>query len=298
MKELSNNRLITILKERLAQAKSLEQENHMLLKKVDELNQKLLESEAFKSHFISNVTNEIINPFASVSGLSRAIMALQGDELKKAPDMAALIYEESILLDFQLGNIFAAARIESGVIFPEVSTISVGQLIEETVEKFRHAIDKKRLHISVEAPVGEALKKSFYFKTDRDKLKQILLNLLDNAIKFSDSGKQIHITYSLNAGRLEITVGDEGQGIKHDELERIFDRFHRANKNINSLNPGNGLGLSVVEGFLYVMNGKIEVKSKEGKGTKIKIEIPEIQDNTFSEDEDGLFEPDEDDEIF
>ncbi len=296
MKEISNRQLIKLLKERLANTAEMEKENNSLLKQVDKLNRKLLESEAFKSHFISNVTNEIINPFASVSGLSKAIMNLKGDELKNAPEMAALIYEESKFLDFQLGNIFAAARIESGVIQPEPSTLSVGQVLHEVVERFKYEIDKKQLQVIVEAPVGKALKKSFYFRTDYDKLKLILLNLLSNAIKFSTNGKQINLAYGFTEDRLEVTVRDEGQGIRKEELDRIFDRFHRTNKNINSLNPGNGLGLSVVEGLLYVLNGSIDVKSEEGKGTTIKIELPEISASSVSEDEDGLFETDE--EIF
>ena len=296
MKEISNRQLLKLLKDRLAKTAEMEKENNTLLKQVDKLNRKLLESEAFKSHFISNVTNEIINPFASVSGLSKAIMNLKGDELKNAPEMAALIYEESKFLDFQLGNIFTAARIESGVIHPEPSTFSVGQVVNEVIEIFRYEIDKKQLEVIIEAPVGKALTKSFYFKTDYDKLKLILLNLLSNAIKFSANGKQINLSYGLNKDQLELTVRDEGQGIRKEELDRIFDRFHRTNKNINSLNPGNGLGLSVVEGLIYVLNGNIDVKSEEGKGTTIKIELPEISAPSVSEDEDGLFETDE--EIF
>jgi len=297
MKEISNRKLIKLLKDRLAQVEAMQQENSSLLKQLDKLNQKLLESEEFKSHFISNVTNEIINPFASVIGLSQAIMALRGDELKKAPEMASLIYDESAFLDFQLGNIFAAARIEAGEVFPEVSSVSVGKLIDEVAGQQKHQLEKKELKLQINAPVGEALKKSFYFKTDREKLKLVLLNLLNNAIKFSSKGKHIYLSYNMQNDGLIFMIQDEGQGIDEVNLKRIFDRFHRVNKNINSLNPGNGLGLSVVQGLLYVLNAKMDIDSEVGKGTRISVIIPGMKGSVVSEDENGLF-GDADGEVF
>jgi len=297
MKELSNQQLIKLVKEGLKKLEAFQNENISLHKQVEDLNEKLIESEALKSHFISNVTNEIVNPFASVLGLSQNIMHLKGEELSKAPDLAALIYDESAFLDFQLGNIFAAARIEAGEMIPEIGPVDVERLLEEIVKKLSHEIEKKQLIIKIERPSGEALIKSQHFNTDHDKLKLALLNLFSNAVKFSAENSQIIVAFNLENDQLVLTITDEGIGMSDKELKRIFDRFHRLNRTINSVNPGNGLGLAVVEGLLYVLNAQIEIKSASGKGTQIVVFVPEISQAQASVDEDGLFN-EEDEELF
>lgn len=268
----------------------LEHEKALLLRQIDELNHKLMESETFKSHFISNVSNEIMNPFASITGLSKAIMNLKGKELEKAPEMARLIFEESKFLDFQLTNIFAAAHLESGIIQPEMIKFKVRPFLDEVVAGFSYELKKQDVEVNI-VPSGEmALSDTDYFKTDRDKLRLILINLLNNAIKFSGKGKKIEIQYALDQGQLSLTVVDEGVGMSKETLSRIFDRFERGNKSIHSLNPGNGLGLAVVEGLLYLLDGEIKVHSTEGKGSRFQLIIPEMKETALHEDEDGLFD--------
>jgi signal transduction histidine kinase len=271
----------------------LEKEKTLLLDQVETLNRKLMESEAFKSHFISNVSNEIVNPFASISGLSKAIMDLKGKELEKAPEMAKLIFEESAFLDFQLTNIFAAARIESGVAVPELSKFEIKPLMDEVVEKFQYDLQKKKIKLQIESTAEKDIPRAEYIQTDREKLRLILFNLVSNAIKFSDPGKDVHLDYALREGQLSISIADEGKGMSEDEVRRIFDRFHRANPSIHSLNPGNGLGLAVVEGLLYVLEGDIKVDSSPGKGSRFQLIIPELQSGVLHEDEDGLFDVEE-----
>ncbi len=271
----------------------LEHENALLLKQIDELNHKLMDSETFKSHFISNVSNEIMNPFASIMGLSKAIMNLKGKELEKAPEMARLIFEESKFLDFQLTNIFAAAHLESGIIQPELINFKVRPFLDEVVAGFSYELKKQAIEVKL-IPAGEiALSDTDYFKTDRDKLRLILINLLNNAIKFSGMGTKIEIEYALDQGQLSLAIVDEGVGMSKETLSRIFDRFERGNKSIHSLNPGNGLGLAVVEGLLYLLEGEIKVSSTEGKGSRFQLIIPEMKDGPLHENEDGLFDESE-----
>ncbi len=252
------------------QVEQLQETNKQLLKQIDNLNKKLVESETFKSHFLSNVTNEIINPFASVMGLSRQIMELKKGDLQKAAELAGLIFSEAATLDFQLHNIFMAARLEAGEEKPMSSEINMLELVEEMIGKIKHEADKKGItfHLNI-APSAVSV------VSDREKLGLILLNLLSNAVKFSDSGRNITVRVQLKAGNLTIEIEDEGIGMTKEEIERVFDRFHRLDPIIQSITPGSGLGLAVVEGLLSILNGKVYIDSLPGKGTVVRISLPE-----------------------
>ncbi len=274
------------------QLEKLEETNRQLLEQIDNLNKRLVESETFKSHFLSNVTNEIINPFASVMGLSQQIMALKGEGLQKAVELAGLIFSEATALDFQLRNIFMAARLEAGEEKPEPAKIDLWELVEDVVRKIRHEADKKE--ISLRLDIDPATRSVI---SDRVKLELILLNLLSNAIKFSNPGKSIVVRGQLKAGSLTIEVEDEGIGMTREEIDRIFDRFHRANSVIQSITPGSGLGLAVTEGLLFILNGKVEIDSHPGKGTTVRISFPEENSGNIEFD-DELFIDDRTEESF
>ncbi len=286
MKEIKNKELYKMIKQKLDALERLQKENNALEKQLEALNSKLEEAETFKSHFISNVTNEIVNPFSSVMGLAKTIVQMKGNQLKKAPSLAGLIYSEAAFLDFQLANIFAAAKIESGEIAIEASNVNIQELMESAVKKLQHEMDKKKLALHMEVEMKEGVEKLFYFKTDREKLQLILVNLLSNAIKASGEGKAIRMTARFETEKLMVELSDEGDGINEEDKEKIFDRFHRIDATINSLNPGNGLGLSVVKGLLDILEGTIAIDSEIGKGTTLTITLPETSN------EEGVFDDD------
>ncbi|MBN2616465.1 MAG: HAMP domain-containing histidine kinase [Bacteroidales bacterium] len=272
----------------------LKEENRRLEKQLEELNKKLLEAEAFKSHFISNVTNEIVNPFASILGLSKSMMTAEEHQKEEVCHLAGLIYSEASFLDFQLNNTFTAAKLEAGEVFVEVSPVELGQLMEEVLESVHPDQERKQMNINFELLPESPL----YLHTDREKLKLILINLISNGIKFSDNGKSVRITLKVSEKNLEIQVADEGIGMDEKEVGKIFDRFHRADKRIHSLNPGNGLGLAVVDGLVHVLDGSVTVKSSPGKGSTFIVSLPESLSESDFFDEDGLFAKDEEQEFF
>jgi len=279
-------------KNKQQQIEQLQETNKQLLKQIDGINKKLVESEAFKSHFLSNVTNEIVNPFASVMGLSQQIMELKKENLQKAVELAGLIFSEAAALDFQLHNIFMAARLEAGEEKPEPSEIDLRKLIEQMVGKIKHEADKKGItfYLDIAPSTGS-------FVSDREKLGLILLNLLDNAVKFSNPGKDIIVRAEFKTEYMTIEVKDEGIGMTKEEIDRVFDRFHRADPVIQSITPGSGLGLAVVEGLLFILNGKADIDSLPGKGTTVRIFIPEQTPESIEFD-DELFIDDPTEESF
>lgn len=267
---ISDEDLLLELDKRFKECKNMLNEQKQLSRELVLANQKLMESEAMKTHFISSITNEIINPFSSILGLSRNILLVNKEDWEKARNMARLIHSEAFSLDFQFRNIFAAANIEAGELLPECSKINIEELINDVADSFRHEAEKKNIHIIIENHFP-----SVTFKTDSDKLKLITANLLSNAIKYNTNNGSLIIKLQLSANDLVLSIRDTGIGINNQHKELIFDRFKRIDEQINSINRGHGLGLSIVKSLVELLSGSIEVKSESGMGSEFIIRIPE-----------------------
>lgn len=287
---LTDTELLDELRRRFEQNKNALLELKNLNDELRVVNKKLEESESLKSHFISNITNEIINPFTSILGLSRAILSVDKENWKKVISMVALIHSEAFHLDFQFRNIFVAAKIEAGEIFPEIFNVDIRNLIDSVIESFKFEMKKKRItathnfDIQTNSPL-------FTFKTDPEKLRMVLSNLLSNAANFSFEGGAIEVTTWIEKNELRISVKDHGIGISKENQKIIFDRFRRVDSGINSLNRGHGLGLSVNKAIIDMLKGRMEVASELGEGSSFTITIPEADAPTsdFASDANETF---------
>lgn len=295
MNELSDKELIDELRKRFEQNKKSLKEVQELNEKLIKVNKKLEDSEALKSHFISNITNEIINPFASILALSKNILSVEKENWKKVISMVSLIYSEAFNLDFQLRNIFVAAKVEAGEIFPEVINVDVTNLIESVVESFKYEYKKKKINIKVDSKIKTTKSKPHYFKTDPEKLKLIIANLLSNAIKYSYEEGEVNVKVWQDENILNISVQDFGTGISEENQKIIFDRFKRLDSGINSLHRGHGLGLSINKALLDLLGGETDIQSEINKGSVFTISIPESESDIkgFSFDGNELFFTDE-----
>jgi len=294
---IADDILINELQRRLDDYKKTLFDLKDLNRELQMVNKKLLESDAMKSHFISNITNEIINPFASIIGLSRSILLLKDSDWSKAQNMARLINYEAFNLDFQLRNIFAAAQIEAGEVYPQISNVDIPQVFNGVIESFDQEIRQKKLKIQFTCS-GSSKSGGHIFKTDAEKLKLILSNLLSNAIKFSNDEERILMDVKIDEISMSVCVQDFGIGISEENQQIIFDRFSRIDNGINSINRGHGLGLSINKAYIELLEGSIQVKSAEGDGAlfKFSIPLPKSEGDGFSSDGNEIFFSD--DEIF
>lgn len=272
---ISDEDLLLEMDNRLKECKRKLDEQKDLSRELLLANKKLMESEALKTHFISRITNEIINPFSSILGLSRNLLIVKKEDWEKVKNMVRLINSEAFNLDFQFRNIFAAANIEAGQVFIESAKTNIVDLNNQIVESFRHEAEKKNINISVRQNMEFET-----FMTDSEKLKLIISNLISNAIKFNNENGSIVIKLESSGGKLIISILDTGFGINELEREVIFDRFIKGNDQINSINTGHGLGLSVVKSLVEILSGTLKVFSKQGKGCKFVLSIPESVTNT------------------
>lgn len=270
----SDDELLGLIEKKFKEIKKVTDENKKLMEQLWIANKKLEESEKMKSNFLSNIRNEIINPFSSILGLTKNILHQQQDK-DKIISTAKLIHLEAFSLDFQFRNIFTAAEIEAGEVYVEAMKVDLKNLIESIVEMFRYEYDKKQLSVELQQDYNEKHDGTFYFISDADKLQTIFANLISNAVEFSNAGGKIIIKSFFKDNILHFSVQDSGRGIDKSNLKDVFDRFKRLDNSINTLNRGHGLGLSIVKSLLDLLNGKVDVITQKNVGSTFTIEIPE-----------------------
>ncbi len=299
MNNISDKQLLKELKARLENGRASEERIDALNQEFQMLSKRLKESEALKSHFISNITNEIVNPFTSILGLSKSILTVEKQDWKKVVSMVALIHNEAFNLDFQLKNIFTAAKIEAGEISPNISKVNVRSLAQSVIDSFSVVARKMGIEIEFDYQIEFGFGKNFYYKTDSEKLKQILNNILNNAIKYSYKDSRVILKMWMEDDVMYVSIQDFGTGISEKNQNIIFERFKRLDTGINSINQGHGLGLSITKALLDVLGGTIDIKSQKGEGTTFTVSIPEssvVVDCFVGEGDDVFF--DDGDEIF
>lgn len=266
----------------------LQTENEELVRNLSDVNKKLHDSERLKGHFISNITNEIVNPFASVLALAKNIKQLKEGDISRAHHMAGLIFEEAFHLDFQFKNIFAAAHIEAGKEEVKCSLINLNELNNQIGEYFQPLLDKKRIQLSVTYSDGSIDHEPVLFKSDREKLELILKNLISNSIKYSPEDSVIEVKCFLSTRELHMEVSDQGKGVNPKDRKIIFDRFKQLDEKINSINTGHGLGLSIVQAYTEMLGGKVSLNDNFANGIDVMVIIPESAETSGWDDLEGF----------
>ena len=271
------------------------EQNRKLMGELKEVNKKLEESEVLKSQFLSNIRNEINNPFAAIMGLSQNILHMDKDESEKTREAAFLIFKEAFKLDYQLKNIFAAAELEAGELVPESHEVNLHALLKELVEKLQHKADEKevRLKLTFEVEPVEDTRQTFIFRTDSHMLSLILSNLVGNAIEFSAPGSLVWLSIIRLGEGVSISVKDSGIGIPPEKISAIFDRFAQLDHGMTKQFQGHGLGLSVAKALAELLNARITVGSTPKAGSTFTLFLPEqaplFEEEDFTINEDGIF---------
>lgn len=264
---ISDELLLSELKKRFdAHNKSIKELGELNFK-LKEINKKLVQSEAMKSHFLSNMSNEIINPFSSIIGLSKIIS--QENDIEKIKTHSALLYDEVQTLDFQFKNIFWAAQLEAGKIEFFSSEFEIDKLILDSLKNTAYQAKKMKINFEFQHSNEK-------ITTDKQKLEIVLDNIFDNAIKFSEPEQKVNIWVENDNKNIIINIKDFGIGIEKKYFNIIFDRFKKINQSIYTDNKGQGLGLSIAKEIIELLYGKIELESNINKGSTFSIILPKI----------------------
>jgi signal transduction histidine kinase/type II secretory pathway pseudopilin PulG len=221
-----------------------------------------------KSAFLANVSHEIKNPVATIRLLAGNLA--EGIVNKQEKQMAYFrhISREAEKLSYLTENILDFSSLAAQRKFYRKEVVSLEKILKNALQRFYliHKEEETVVHEVIPAGLPEIM-------ASPEGVEQAVLNLLDNAAKYSGNKKDIRLVLEQNEKEAVISVSDEGIGIARDKQEKIFERFYRV-ENAGIKSPGSGIGLSLVREIARMHNGSIEVESKPGKGSKFSLKIP------------------------
>ena len=222
-----------------------------------------------KTEFISSVAHELRTPVTSLNGLSGLLRSGKiGDPAKRDRLLALLAGECSRLTRF-LRNVLDFGKIEGEVKAYELKETDLAPLVREVVDLVRESQPEGGASVQVEAPETPVL-----VRADPDAVRQALLNLLDNALKYSPEGKDVTVRLAREGEAAAIAVRDRGFGIGPEDRERIFEAFFRSRRAVEHDPTGVGLGLRIVRHIMDAHGGHVEVDSEPGRGSTFRLVFP------------------------
>jgi two-component system phosphate regulon sensor histidine kinase PhoR len=225
--------------------------------------------ERARSEFVATASHELRTPLAAIFG---AVRTLRRSDVEFGPEQIetflAMIDRESQRLIAIVEQILAAGELDAGEVRLTTVTCDVASLAEDVVEAARHRAPD---HLSLVVRVPDGTPRAM---CDEGKLRQVLVNLVDNAIKYSPDGGEVAVEVGETNGRARILVRDEGIGIPRSEQERIFEKFYRLDPSLARGVGGSGLGLYISRELITRMGGRLSVDSTVGRGSVFTVELP------------------------
>ncbi|TYP54926.1 two-component system histidine kinase PnpS [Thermosediminibacter litoriperuensis] len=228
--------------------------------------------EKLRSEFIANVSHELRTPLTSIKGFVETLLegAYQDPVLSKR--FLNIIDAEAGRLYRLINNLLDLSRIETNQLKLRIEDVSAAELIKEVILIFENRLKEKGLMFSADIP-GDLPK----VKADPDWLRQVFINLLDNAIKYTRDGGKVWIEAEPKGDVVEFRVCDTGIGIPEEDLPRVFERFYRVDKARSPDMGGSGLGLAIVKHLVKAFGGEIRVESKVNQGSKFIFTLKRSQ---------------------
>jgi signal transduction histidine kinase len=248
---------------------SLEQKVAERTRELMAANDKLAEASKLKSQFLANVNHELRTPLSSIIGYARLVRRETGEQISplQRENLEDLLHNAERLLGL-IDSLLDFAKIELGKTEVKLEAVKLDALIQEVAATFEPMLNGSSVRISRDVTQGMAP-----VFTDREKLRQIILNLLGNAIKFTDRG-EIRVAAFRDDNNVKLSVADTGIGIERADIGRIFEEFDRGRLTSDGKYRGTGLGLAIVKRLVKGLGGAIAVESELGKGSKFIVTLP------------------------
>ena len=226
-------------------------------------------AEQMKNEFISSVSHELRTPLTAIKGWSDTLQAAPEDRTLVSQGLA-VIGKEVTRLSGLVEELLDFSRVESGRITLHLGLVSVLAELEEAVFLFRDRA--ARAGVSLEYRPCEELPPVM---GDADRIKQVLINILDNAVKYSRAGDRVRIEAAVLPIGVQIVISDTGIGIEPDKLAKVTQKFYQT----DSANPGSGIGLAVADEIIRLHNGRMEIDSELNVGTTVTVTLPTAERN-------------------
>jgi signal transduction histidine kinase len=221
---------------------------------------------ALRADFVSLVSHELRSPMAAVIGAARTLQD-RWRELSptQRASFLALISDETARLATLIGDVLDTSRIEAGTFTYSFSDVDLADLVRETVAAM--GLGQDEVSVIARGPDTVPL-----VRADRERLKQVLMNLVENAVKYSPAGGEVGVNTWSDNGQVIVAVEDQGPGIPREQHGLIFEKFGRAN--VGGGKPGSGLGLFIARSIAEAHGGRLDVRSAPGRGATFTLELP------------------------
>lgn len=229
--------------------------------------------EKMRRDFVANVSHELKTPITTIKGFIETIQANNITDPVTLERFYTIISEESDRLSRLVSDILVLSQLENkGGFEKKYETLQLDVEIRQIYDILKLSAEKKQteLELICQDPVD--------MEFIPDEFRQMMINLIDNAIKYSEPKHRVEVILNEQDGWIRIQVKDQGYGIPEKDIDRIFERFYRVDKSRSKEKGGTGLGLAIVKHIVHNNNGKIEVKSTVGEGTEFSISLPKYRD--------------------
>jgi two-component system phosphate regulon sensor histidine kinase PhoR len=225
--------------------------------------------ERVRQDFVANVSHELRTPISSIKGYAETLLEGALNDKNNAREFVNIIYQDSNRLASLINDLLDLSKIESGKMKMLFKLFKPELLIKKAATIIENQAKAKSIEIKLD--VSGSLPE---VKVDESRFLQIMINLLDNAVKYSPEGGKVIICAKAKEGYLQIDISDTGIGISESDLPRIFERFYRVDKARSRELGGTGLGLSIVKHIVQAHGGQVWVKSESGHGSTFSFTIP------------------------
>ncbi len=226
--------------------------------------------ERVRRDFVSNVSHELRTPLTSIKAFIETLLEDGLEDRASSLRFLGIVRKNVERMEELIDDLTDLSQIETGAVALELREIDAREVAREVAAHLEPRRAASGVEVRVEVPPG------FLLRADRRRLEQILVNLLDNAIKFNRTGGWVRVEGGHEGGRPFLAVTDNGPGIPADSHERIFQRFYRVDKARAREVGGTGLGLSIVKHLMLLHGGTVRVESELGKGSRFVLEFPAL----------------------
>ena len=229
----------------------------------------LLRLEKIRQDFVANISHELRTPVSTIKGYTETLLDGALEDKENARDFLNIVHADSERLAKLIDDILDLSRIESGRLKLEPRPCALDRIVGRVVSALGRQAQERGIRLVTEIP---AFLSSVL--ADEDRITQVLSNLLDNALKYTESGGSVTVTAREADGYVRVDVRDTGSGILEKDLPRVFERFYRADRQHSSEKIGTGLGLSIVKHIVQAHNGQVFVESVFGRGSTFSFTLP------------------------
>lgn len=239
--------------------------------------------EEMRREFVANVSHELRTPLTYLQGYTEAILDGLAADPAEEKKYLKIILDETLRLRRLVSDLLDLSRIEAGQLALEKGEVNVAELCREVAEKVRPLAEEKGIRLELDIPA--ALPAAW---GNADRLQQVLINLLDNALRHTRAGGKVAVTAKVQGEELAVSVHDTGPGIPPEDLPYIFERFYKVEKARTRTTAGTGIGLAIVKGLVEAHGGRVWVESTPGKGSVFTFTIPTAGRNSGADGEVNL----------